>query len=98
MGDPSGIVLPPIHPPAHAQGPSRGTSHYALPSIAALEDLRGVDCGDSEAVLRRLREEDEDEGGLRLDSVSNAGIGAGVGLGLGVTKRQRSLSALVYNA
>jgi hypothetical protein len=93
-GDPSTIVIPPIYPPNSGHHVA-GASNYALPPISALEDLRGVNCSDSEAVLRRLREDDGD----RMGSEAAFGQGRKKGEDMvgGVGMRKRSLSAHVYN-
>ncbi|KAF7773131.1 hypothetical protein Agabi119p4_5298 [Agaricus bisporus var. burnettii] len=51
------ITLAPLRTPAVDQGSK--ISPYALPPIAALEDLRGIHNNDSAAVLRRLQSDDE---------------------------------------
>jgi hypothetical protein len=104
------IILPPIQTPIHAQSAQHGSagatsySHYALPPISALEDLRGVNCSDSEAVLKRLKEEDDGivGGSSVLSSFSGPPLSTGPGRRQaeeagGEGMRRRSLSALVYN-
>src|ERR1700722_1859668 len=101
------IILPPIQTPVHPQSAQHGSSvatsysHYALPPISALEDLRGVNCSDSDAVLKRLKEEDDGivGGSSVLTPFSAPPLQARrqveeVG---GEGMRRRSLSALVYN-
>lgn len=50
------ITIPPIRPLSDRDV---STSQFALPSISAMEDMRGADVQDSASVLRRLRIDDD---------------------------------------